>query len=170
VPSNTCRSLCRRSVYEAKYLNFKELVQQSQFPIACYVRNNLPLQAFLWRCTLVKFSKISPTRAGSYILQKVGSSVQNAKVPIFPDKSAEMRACGTGRKFAEYNQRDVLPRLIQGENWGGVYIHIFMFTYHKNNRFQKKSASGRTRVYEYTINPPPPIVVLATAPIMQLYL
>ena len=29
------------------------------------------------------------------------------------------------------------------DNWG-VYIHIFMFTYRKNNRFQKKSVEQNT--------------------------
>jgi hypothetical protein len=33
------------------------------------------------------------------------------------------------------------------DNWGGgVYIHIFMFTYRKNNRFQKKSVGQNTNI------------------------
>jgi hypothetical protein len=43
--SYKCRPLSR-SVCEAKYL-IKKLVQQSQFPIACYARKYLPLQTFL---------------------------------------------------------------------------------------------------------------------------
>jgi hypothetical protein len=43
--------------------------------------------------TLVKFSKISPTRVGSLLSADITAS------PL------KMRACGTGRKFAEYDQR-----------------------------------------------------------------
>jgi hypothetical protein len=48
------------------------------------------------------------------------------------------------------------------DNWG-VYIHIFMFTYRKNNRFQKKSAGQNTNIWICTPRPPPPISGLATA-------
>ena len=32
------------------------------------------------------------------------------------------------------------------DNWGRVHIHIFMFTYHKNNRFKKKSVGQNTNI------------------------
>jgi hypothetical protein len=49
------------------------------------------------------------------------------------------------------------------DNWGeGVYIHIFMSTYRKNNRFQKKSVRQNTNIWIYP-PPPPQIIVLATA-------
>jgi hypothetical protein len=46
------------------------------------------------------------------------------------------------------------------DNWGGVYIHIFMFTYRKNNRFPAKEI--RRAEHEY-MNMHPPIIDLATA-------
>jgi hypothetical protein len=40
------------------------------------------------------------------------------------------------------------------DNWGGGgYIHIFMFTYRENSRFQKKSDGQNTNIYEYTPHP-----------------
>jgi hypothetical protein len=47
-----------------------------------------------------------------------------------------------------------VPRF--GGGGRGVYIHIFMFTYRKNNRFQKKSVGQNTNIWIYTPPPPPP--------------
>ena len=45
------------------------------------------------------------------------------------------------------------------DNWGGgADIHIYVFTHHKNNRFQKKLIVQNTN-----IKPPPQIIDLATA-------
>jgi hypothetical protein len=46
-----------------------------------------------------------------------------------------------------------------GGGGGGAYIHIFMFTYCKNNHFQKEI---RTE-HKYMNIPPPPIIVLGMA-------
>jgi hypothetical protein len=59
--------------------------------------------------TLVKFSKISPTRAGSYCqrtsYRKWPVIWKMQKFQFFTASPLKMRACGTGRKFAESNQR-----------------------------------------------------------------
>ena len=38
---------------------------------------------------------------------------------------------------------------------GGGYIHIVLFTYHKNNRFKtnKRNLWGTTQIYEYASPP-----------------
>ena len=42
------------------------------------------------------------------------------------------------------------------DNWGGVYIHIFMFTYHKDNRHFSATKEIRNLKHEYmNIQPPP---------------
>ena len=52
------------------------------------------------------------------------------------------------------------------DNWGeGADIHIFVFTHHKNNRFQKKLIVLNTRIYEY--QPAPPVIELATATVYK---
>ena len=63
--------------------------------------------------TLVKFSKHFSHSCGlvlpADILQKVDSSVQNAKVSIFHRKFAENASLRyRGRKFVEYYQRDLV--------------------------------------------------------------
>jgi hypothetical protein len=45
---------------------------------------------------------------------------------------------------------------------GGAHIHIFVFTDHKNNRFQKKLIKQNTNIWIWA-SLPPPIIELATA-------
>jgi hypothetical protein len=48
---------------------------------------------------------------------------------------------------------------------GGVHIHMFMFTYHKSNRFQTKSySSGRAHIYEHATPPPTQIIASSYGP------
>jgi hypothetical protein len=61
--------------------------------------------------TLVnKFGEISPTRAGSYCqrtsCRKWAVLCKMQKFHFFTTSPLNMRACGTGRKFAEYDQRE----------------------------------------------------------------
>jgi hypothetical protein len=62
-----------------------------------------------FRITLVKFSKISPTRAGSYCqrtsYRKWPVLWKMQKFQIFTTNPLKMRACSPGRKVAEYDQR-----------------------------------------------------------------
>ena len=59
-----------------------------------------------------------------------------------------------------FHCRDVASSII---GRGGADIHIFVFTHHKNNRFQKKLIVQNTNIigiYEY--DQPPNIIELAT--------
>ena len=49
----------------------------------------------------------------------------------------------------------VFRAVARRNNWR-VYIHIFMFTYRKNIRFQKKSAGQNTNIWICPPPPPPP--------------
>jgi hypothetical protein len=42
------------------------------------------------------------------------------------------------------------------DNWGPTHIHIFVFTDHKNNRFQKKLITQNTNIWIWAPPPPPP--------------
>jgi hypothetical protein len=73
---------------------------------ASFNRSQLVLCVLMRPNTLVKFSKISPTRAGSYCQQtsyrKWAVLCKMQKFQFFTTSPLEMRACGTGIKFAEY--------------------------------------------------------------------
>jgi hypothetical protein len=45
----------------------------------------------------------------------------------------------------------------------GVNIYIIMFTYRKNNRFQKKSVGGAEHKYMNIQVPPPPPPIIASS-------
>jgi hypothetical protein len=54
-------------------------------------------------------------------------------------------------KFLGSNAAGHFPRTVpRRDNWGEVYIHIFMFTHRKTIAF-KRNPSGRSQIYEYII-------------------
>jgi hypothetical protein len=58
----------------------------------------------------------------------------------------------------------VLRAVPRHDSWGGGgYIHIFMFTYRENNRFQNKSVGQNTDIWIYPPPPPPQLSRLVTA-------
>jgi hypothetical protein len=74
---------------------------------------------------------------------------------IFNFGSFLLNSAQESSMLASIVSMSVFSAVARHDNWGGGgYIHIFMFTYRKNNRFQKKSVGQNTNICIYS--PPPP--------------
>ena len=79
-------------IYSSKGSNINQIIFQ-----------NMNFNINILRCP--EFSHSCGLVLSADILRNVGSFLKNAKVSIFTASPLKMPACGTGRKFAEYDQR-----------------------------------------------------------------